>query len=360
MPGLAFHQDDPIDRGDPGPSDATVGNGGGEGFGAVLREFHVPWPACDENRAREAAAAWNALADAIDDVTGQCNTAVSSITQNNAGKAIESFGTSWQQYGGPNGTLPVSSATCRALADSCSQLADHVAEAKAQIEHRAEELVAAIAAAVIVLVFTWGWSIAVSAAAGEAFAVWVTELMANLAGQIDAFTGLTDLAGLTEAASGTVGAIAEGTAAGAVSGAMRGALTAALQRGFDNELDAFNGEPAADPGDQVAEAGSEVGISVLLGVLSEGGASAAGALATSSTASEAYLQALDFSPELANSIAASAKIAGMLDSPAGKAFLAAGGITALHIRGVLSETEVTARSVETALEAMMEQAGESD
>lgn len=99
-------------------NNTTGGTGGGGGIGGVLREFHVPWPACNQDAARQAADAWNALADGIDDINSDCNNMVNSITANNSGKAIDAFAEKWQQYG-KNGSLTLSSEACRALAKAC-------------------------------------------------------------------------------------------------------------------------------------------------------------------------------------------------------------------------------------------------
>ena len=63
----------------------------------------------------------------------------------------------------------------------------------------------------------------------------------------------------------------------------------------------------------------------------------------------------DFSPQVAGAIMSSAKIAELLDTPAGKALAATGGIAALHAQGILDETEVTAKSVESSLEGILNQ-----
>jgi hypothetical protein len=173
--------DGPGGWGLPSRNTITTGGGFGSGLGGVLRAFHVPWPACNQDGARQAAEAWNALADGIDDVTTDCTNMVNSIAANNSGKAIDAFAADWQKYGGKSGALTVSSEACRALAKACDGLADQVSEVKTEIERKAEELVAAVAAAVVVLVFTWGFSIAVAEGMGDAVAATVTEMMATLA-----------------------------------------------------------------------------------------------------------------------------------------------------------------------------------
>ena len=69
----------------------TTPDTGRSGIGGVLREFHVPWPACNQDAARQAADAWSALAAALEDINAECNNLVASITINNSGQAIDAF-----------------------------------------------------------------------------------------------------------------------------------------------------------------------------------------------------------------------------------------------------------------------------
>jgi hypothetical protein len=319
----------------------------------VLREFHVPWPACDQDAARQAAEAWNALADGIDDITTDCNNMVSSIAANNSGKAIDAFAANWQKYGGKAGALTLSSEACRALAKACDDYAEQVSEVKTEIEHKAEEIVAAVAAAAAVLIFTWGLSVVVAEGMGEAVAATVTEMMANLAdaaAQIS--TVLADTIGFAgEGAASVAGSATEG----AVANAMRGTFAAMLDQSFSATLNQLNGEIQPSAVTLLEGVGKDAGFSGIVGVLAEAVPAGVQAATPTGALTRAYYDALDISPQLANAILSSAKIAGLLDTPAGKAFVASGGIAALHARGLLDETETTAKSVETALEAALSQ-----
>jgi hypothetical protein len=335
----------------------TGGTGGGSGIGGVLREFHVPWPACNQDAARQAADAWNALADGIDDITTDCNNMVNSIATNNNGKAIDAFAANWQKYGGTNGSLTLSSEACRALAKACETLADKVSEVKTEIEHKAEELVGAIAMAGMALIFSFGISAIVAEGLGEATAVWVTDLMATLAEEAaNVSVTLSEAIGFAgDVAASTAGSTVEGI----VAGGMRGGFAALFNETFDAALNVVNGEPQASASEEVAGVKKDMTVGALLGVLSEAAPAAIAALLPAGAMNDAYTQALDFSPQLANVIMSSARIAELLDTPAGKAFLAGGGITALHAKGMLDETETTAKSVEDTLEAALTQLGES-
>ena len=140
---------------------------GGGGFSGILQEFHIPWPACNQDAARQAANAWIALADGIDGINTECDSLVTSITAGNSGQAIDAFSAYWQKYGGESGVLPLSSEACRSLAKACNDFADKVSEVKTEIEHKAEELAAAVAVSAALLIFSFGTSVAVAEATAE-------------------------------------------------------------------------------------------------------------------------------------------------------------------------------------------------
>ncbi|WP_034267177.1 hypothetical protein [Actinospica robiniae] len=330
---------------------------GGSGVGGILREFHVPWPACNQDAARQAADAWTALADELDDISTDCNNLVASITTNNSGTAIDAFAAKWQQYGGKTGSIPLTSQACRALAKACDEFADQVSEVKTEIEHKAEELAGAIAMAGIALIFSFGFSAVIAENAAEVVIGWVTDLMATLADQAaNVSIELSDAIGFTgEVAASVAGSATEGFVAGSI----RGGFAAMFGEAFATTLNAANGEPQPSAADDAAGVLKDIEAGGLLGVLAEAAPAAVDALLPRGAMNEAYAQALDFSPQLANSIMSSAKIADLLDTPAGKAFIAGGGITALNAKGILDETETTAKTVEDALEAALSQAAES-
>lgn len=280
-----------------------------------------------------------------------------SIITNNSGKAIDAFAQRWQQYGGKAGSLTVSIEACRALAKACNDFADEVSEVKTQIEHKAEELAGAIAMAGIALIFSFGVSAVVAEGVGEAVATWVTDLMATLADQAaDVSIGLSDAVGF----AGGVASSAAGSAfEGATAGAIRSGFAAVFDETFDTALNAANGEPQPSASDDASDVKDDAISGALLGVLAEAAPTAVDGLFPRGVVNEAYTQALDFSPQMANSIMSSAKIADLLDTPAGKAFVTGGGIAALHARSVLDETETTAKSVEDVLEAALTQVSQS-
>jgi len=321
----------------------------GEGFAGILQEFHVPWPACNQDAARQAADAWSTLAEAVDEINAACGQTVASIAANNSGKAIDAFAANWQKYGGKTGSLTLSAEACRAIAKACNDFADQVSEVKTEIEHKAEELAAAVVAAGIALIFTWGASLLVSEAAGAAFTAWVTSIMATLSEQAAAVSlTLAEAIGVAGPAVGAIsGAVGEGIGAGVV----RGTFAAAFNQIFDATLNAANGEPQPSGSDLKTEIKNEVVSTVLLGVIAE----AVPTTATSVMSPGVVNEVPNFSPQVASAIMSSAKIAELLDTPAGKAVAASGGVAALHEQGVLDETEVTAKSVESSLEGILNQ-----
>jgi len=321
----------------------TSGSGS---LGGILREFHVPWPACNQDAARAAADAWTALADGIEDVLTGCNNMVASITVNNAGAAIDAFAAKWQQYGGKAGSLTLTIEACRALAKACNDFADQVSEVKTQIEHKAEELAGAVAISAALLIFSFGTSVAVAEAAADVVVAWVAALMVSLSEDAASISvALADALGL---AGPAVASVAGATVEGAAGGLVRGSFIAMFNETFDVTLDAANGEPQPTRGEMVGDAVQDVGTTMLLGILGEAVPAVAGAPAEV----QAFNEALD-NPLLANAILSSAKIAELLGTPAGKAFVASGGIAALRAKGILDETGTTAKSVETSLEAAL-------
>jgi len=321
----------------------------GGGFAGILQEFHVPWPACNQDAARQAADAWSTLADAVDEINAACGQMVASIATNNSGKAIDAFAASWQKYGGKTGSLTLSAEACRAIAKACNDFADQVSEVKTEIEHKAEELMAAVVAAGIALVFTWGASIMVAEATGATVAAWVTSLMATLSEQAAAVSiTLADAIGMSAPA---VGAISGAAAEGAGANAVRGTFAAAFNEIFDTTLNAANGEPQKSVVELAGETGHEIVSSALVGIIAE----AVPTTATSVTTPGIVNEVPDFSPQVASAIMSSAKIAELLDTPAGKAVAATGGVAALHSHGMLDETETTAKSVESSLEGILNQ-----
>jgi hypothetical protein len=326
------------------PSRTTTTGTGGSGIGGILREFHVPWPACNQDAARQAADAWNALADGLDDVNAECNNLVASIATNNSGAAIDAFASYWQKIGGKSGSLTLSIAACRSLAKACNELADHTSEVKTEIEHKAEELAAMVVAATVALIFTFGASVAVSAELAEQVVTWVTGLIDDLATTVS-YTS-EQLAADIGFLAAPAGAVAGAATTGIVAGTVGGTFTAVFDEEFQGTLDVLNGEPLPSAGESIQGVLSDGGKGGLLGILAEGTPAVAEELTSTETATEAF----EFSPQLSAMLTQSSKYAAWLDTAAGKAFIEGGGIEAMKKAGWLDETGAEGKAVEALLE----------
>jgi len=321
--------------------------GAGGGFAGLLQELHVPWPACNQDAARQAAEARRTLGEAVDGVAAQCAMAVAGLTENNHGQSIDAFAAYWQKYGGRSGVLPLSGDACRAIATACDALADNVSEVKTKIEHKAEELAAAFIVAAATLILTWGASIGVSEAVAASTVAWVTEAVNWLADTIAYVSGtLAEDVGFFAAPAG---AIAGATAAGATTGAITGTFAGLFDEIFQGTIDDLNGEPLPSAKDTVKNVYQDAKNGILLGVLAE----ATPALAGELTSDEVTEQVFSISPQLALMLSDSSKLAAWLNTPAGKAFIGAGGIAALKQRGQLDETGAEGKLVETVLDAAL-------
>ncbi|WBB55548.1 toxin glutamine deamidase domain-containing protein [Verrucosispora sp. WMMD573] len=89
------------------------------------------WPSGDEDRMRELADAWQALADTVSETLGQADPAVMRILQSWGGGAGEAFGGLWNQIGvDPNTGLPLIQEISAAYAAGCDQAALEIEYAK--------------------------------------------------------------------------------------------------------------------------------------------------------------------------------------------------------------------------------------
>jgi len=180
----------------------------GSGIGGLLREFHIPWPAANEDALRDAATDWHQLAEAIRDNYGPANSAADSLTLNNAGAAITAFENYWQKFGGRKGALPLGAEACDAMSTACTNYANDVAAVKRQIEERALEIGALLVVGTIGAFITFG----ATEAAADAFAAGLAASAAEWIADIGAAGWIAQLGADL---STTVGLISE-TAADAI------------------------------------------------------------------------------------------------------------------------------------------------
>ncbi|MBC3843626.1 hypothetical protein GXW82_35685 [Streptacidiphilus sp. 4-A2] len=148
------------------------------------------WPAADSGKLRSAAAAWTAMATAIDDATAVANTAAQSVIHNNSGAAIDAFGTFWgRYYASGKGWLPDTAAACRQMAKALDDFASEVDKAVSKLEEEATVVGAVLVAGTALAFFTAGLSEAAAGAAtativaaADAIGVTVTDTVATIAG----------------------------------------------------------------------------------------------------------------------------------------------------------------------------------
>lgn len=228
---------------------------------SILNDVGVPWPDADSGKAREAASAWSALAQAATDAMSQGSSAAAELSAHNHGPAMDAFANYWGGIGGPydactaapsTAMLPVLAEACDALSEACTKFADAVDELKTKLEETAGEIAAALTAGAVATIFTLGISDAVSAGvstaligtaigAVEFFGTTVADIVAamavgGIAGGLDTVldTVLTNgvKAGLgeqTPSDAQVLMGLVEGIGLGAATGGVSSAATAAAK-----------------------------------------------------------------------------------------------------------------------------------
>lgn len=199
---------------------------------SVLNRFGIPWPDADSDKARQAASAWTAIANAANDALGKSSTAVSELAANNSGPAMEAFSQYWTQVGGTpdecttadaKAMLPVLIQAADALASACHDFAQAVDDAKRKLEEVAAEIGTAIIAGGVATLFTAGLSDLIGAGVSAGL----------VAAGMDAITILGT----------SLDTIVTGLATGAVAGGVDAILDAGLTGGVKADLgDTASGE----------------------------------------------------------------------------------------------------------------------
>ncbi|NUR03862.1 MAG: hypothetical protein HOY79_47330 [Streptomyces sp.] len=135
------------------------------------------WPDADEDGLREAARAWRAFAEDVEDIQAVANKAARALIEDNKGESIDAFDKFWRRYyDHGRGWLKDVPDAARDMAKSLDAYADAVHGAKKHLEHELEIVGATLVAGTALAVFTAGLSEGAAAAA----AVTVTELAASL------------------------------------------------------------------------------------------------------------------------------------------------------------------------------------
>ncbi|MFF5013969.1 WXG100 family type VII secretion target [Streptomyces sp. NPDC001165] len=151
------------------------------------------WPDADEDGLRDAAKAWRAFADDVDDVTSGANKAARSLIEHNKGEAISAFDDPfWRRYYyDGHGWLKDLADAARDMAKALDAYADAVHGAKKKLEHELEIVGATLVAGTALAIFTAG----ISEGAAVAAAATVTELAGTLGVTIT--TEVATIAGTT-------------------------------------------------------------------------------------------------------------------------------------------------------------------
>lgn len=120
-----------------GPPSAT-GHTGSEAPG-VRAEY---WPGGEPAVLRQAATAWNALAEALDDAAYSADSAFRTLTAHNTGQTFSAMRTFWASRFTPCAADPpfnAAPAGARDLVQSCTALADLIERTRTTVENAAED-----------------------------------------------------------------------------------------------------------------------------------------------------------------------------------------------------------------------------
>lgn len=149
-------------------------------------------PDANEGDLREAARAWRAFADDVDDVTAATNSGARALIDNNRGESIEAFDEYWRRYyHGGRGWLKDLSDAARGMAKALDEYADAVHEANQRIDHELEIQAAVLAAGVGLAVFTFGASAAAAEAAAWSIAGIAADLGVSVSAEVAAIAATT-------------------------------------------------------------------------------------------------------------------------------------------------------------------------
>lgn len=134
----------------------TTTNTAPEADPLVQIEFGLWWPASDPDRLRGLAAAWEAMAFALDAAAEDLADHRATVTSTNQGAAVDAF--AGFVDGWTTGHLPEAAAHCRELATACRDFASAVDEARDTIRRLAIEITASIAIGAGLAILTAGIS----------------------------------------------------------------------------------------------------------------------------------------------------------------------------------------------------------
>ncbi|WP_153547985.1 DUF6531 domain-containing protein [Streptomyces sp. RB17] len=128
------------------------------------------WPEADPDKLRDAAKAWRAFADSVDDVRAPVNRSASGIIHNNTGESIEAFHKFWDRYskGKDGGWLSDLAKSSRDMAIALDKFAGAIDDAINKLWTRIAIDAVVIAGGITLAIMTAGIASGAAAAAADA------------------------------------------------------------------------------------------------------------------------------------------------------------------------------------------------
>ncbi|MFI0164275.1 DUF6531 domain-containing protein [Streptomyces sp. NPDC017095] len=136
----------------------------------ILLKLGLWWPEADSGKLRDAAKAWRAFADSVDDVRAPVHRSASSIIHNNTGESIEAFDTFWGRYAKDQdgGWLSDLAKSSREMAKALEKFADAIDDAINKLWTQIGIDAAVIAGGVTLAFLTAGLASGAAVAAADA------------------------------------------------------------------------------------------------------------------------------------------------------------------------------------------------
>ncbi|MEU2223331.1 DUF6531 domain-containing protein [Streptomyces sp. NPDC018347] len=136
----------------------------------ILLKLGLWWPEADSGKLRDAAKAWRAFADSVDDVRAPVHRSASSIIHNNTGESIEAFDKFWGRYAKDQdgGWLSDLAKSSREMAKALDKFADAIDDAINKLWTQIGIDAAVIAGGVTLAFFTAGLASGAAVAAADA------------------------------------------------------------------------------------------------------------------------------------------------------------------------------------------------
>ncbi|MEV6057594.1 DUF6531 domain-containing protein [Streptomyces sp. NPDC052107] len=163
----------------------------------ILLKMGLWWPEADPDKLRDAAKAWRAFADSVDDVRAPVNRSASGIIHNNTGESIEAFHKFWDRYskGKDGGWLSDLAKSSRDMANALDKFAGAIDDAINKLWTRIAIDAVVIAGGITLAIMTAGIASGAAAAAADAviefgatIGVGVSAVVADIIG--GAFAGI--------------------------------------------------------------------------------------------------------------------------------------------------------------------------